>query len=146
MRAFAAALLALVALFAGPERAADPDIVMWGHPACPHCRAAHAFLDGLRERRPDLQIVEHDVTQSAEAYEELRARTEQAGLDAVGLPSFVVRGRFEVGFDTAETTGLLIESLLAPAGPPSTVELPVFGRGSPKVPSRPSPINERMSP
>jgi hypothetical protein len=74
----------------------------------------------------------------------------------VGEPSFVVRGRFLVGFDTAETTGRQIEALLAPAGSPSavehgpahapgsetprvpetrsegTVDLPVFGRVSPK--------------
>jgi glutaredoxin len=137
MRAFALALLIVVALLASPARAADPDIVMWGHPACPHCRDAHAFLDGLRVRRPDLQIVEHDVTQSAESYEELRARTEQAGLDMVGLPSFVVRGRFLVGFDTADTTGLQLEALLAPSGPPSTVEHgPAHAPGSetPRVP------------
>ncbi|HEY6557913.1 MAG TPA: glutaredoxin domain-containing protein [Polyangiaceae bacterium] len=158
-RPLAVALLLLVGLLASPARAADPDIVMWGHPACPHCRAAHAFLDGMRGRRPDLQIVEHDVTQAPESYEELRARTEQAGLDMVGLPSFVVRGRFLVGFDTADTTGRQIEALLAPTRRPSavehgpahapgsetprvpesrgapsegTVQIPVFGRVSPK--------------
>jgi glutaredoxin len=158
-RLLAVALVLLIGLRASPARGADPDIVMWGHPACPHCKAAHAFLDGLRARRPDLQIVEHDVTQAPETYEELRGRTEQAGLDMVGLPSFVVRGRFLVGFDSAETTGRQIETLLAPTPPPSavehgpahapgsetprvpegrgspsggTVELPVLGRVSPK--------------
>lgn len=137
LRAVGVALVFLLVLLANPAQAADPDIVMWGHPACSHCRAAHAFLDGLRERRLDLQIVEHDVTRAPETYEELRARTEQAGLDMVGLPSFVVRGRFLVGFDTAETTGRQIEALLAPAGSPSAVEHgPAHAPGSetPRVP------------
>lgn len=62
-RPLALALVLLVGLLAIPARATDADIdvdiVMWSHPACPHCRAAHAFLDGLRARRPDLQIIEH---------------------------------------------------------------------------------------
>lgn len=119
---FVAVLLFLVALPASPAQAADPDVVMWGHPACPHCVAAHSFLDGLRARRADLQIVEHDVTRAPETYEALRVLSEQAGLDMVGLPSFVVRGRFLVGFESAETTGARIEALLAPANPPAAVE------------------------
>jgi hypothetical protein len=159
LRALATALLVLVALLGSQAWGTDPDIVMWGHPACPHCRAAHAFLDELKLRRPDLRIVEHDVTLAPESHDELRARTKHAGLDVVGLPSFVVRGRFLVGFDTAETTGLQIEALLAPTGSAPSVEhgaaqprgsdslrlpesrgvsadgtvvLPVFGRVSPK--------------
>jgi glutaredoxin len=144
-RPLAVAMLLLVGLLAGPARAADADMVMWGHPACPHCKAAHAFLDELRARRPDLQIVEHDVTRAPETYEELRARTEQAGLDMVGLPSFVVRGRFLVGFDTADTTGRQIEALLAPIGPPSVVEHgPAHAPGSetPRVPESGGPPSE----
>lgn len=155
---FAALLLALGSL-AAPARAAEPDILMWGHPACPHCRAAHAFLDELRLRRPELVIVEHDVEASEAAYEDLRVRSERAGLDMVGLPSFVVRGQFLVGFDSAASTGAQIEALLAPTPPPvehgpahapgsdaqrvpestgpplpaeGEVDLPVFGRVSAK--------------
>lgn len=103
-----------VAGWARPASAASPDIVMWGHPGCPHCRAAHGYLDGLRERRPELVIVEHDVSVDHDAFEGLRARSQQAGLDMVGLPSFLVRGTFIVGFDSPEVTGPTIEALLLP--------------------------------
>jgi ferredoxin len=40
---------------------------------CPLCYVtAYEFLDGLRVRRPDLQIVEHDVTRDPETYEDPR--------------------------------------------------------------------------
>lgn len=87
---------------------------MWGHPECPHCREAHVYFDELRARRPDLVIVEHDVSVDDGARQDLRARSRKAGLDVVGLPSFIVRGRFIVGFDSAEITGPAIEALLLP--------------------------------
>jgi glutaredoxin len=85
---------------------------MWGHPDCPHCRAAHAYLDGLRARRPDLVIVEHDVSEDGDAFETLRARSQKAGLGMVGFPSFLVRGTFIVGFDSPEVSGPAIEARL----------------------------------
>ncbi|HEX2875497.1 MAG TPA: glutaredoxin family protein [Polyangiaceae bacterium] len=105
-----------------PASASTPDIVMWGHPGCPHCRAAHTYLDGLRARRPELGIVEHDVAADPASFEELRARSEQAGVDMVGVPSFLVRGTFLVGFDSPETTGRSIEAMLAPQPPASPPE------------------------
>lgn len=105
-----------------PASASTPDIVMWGHTGCPHCRAAHTYLDGLRARRPELGIVEHDVAADPASFEELRARSEQAGVDMVGVPSFLVRGTFLVGFDSPETTGRSIEAMLAPQPPASPPE------------------------
>jgi glutaredoxin len=114
-------LVALLSMTRLTSASSSPDIVMWGHPGCPHCRAAHAYLDGLRARRSELVIVEHDVTTDASSFEDLRARSHRAGLDMVGLPSFLVRETFLVGFDTAGTTGSAIEALLPPktsAAPP----------------------------
>ena len=80
-------LLALVA-WAPRASASSPDIVMWGHPGCPHCREAHAYLDGLRARRPDLVIVEHDVSKDADAFEDLRIEEpKRAGLKSWGYPA-----------------------------------------------------------
>ncbi|HRC57551.1 MAG TPA: hypothetical protein PKU97_16570 [Kofleriaceae bacterium] len=135
--------------------AATPDVEMWGHPACPHCRAAHAYLAELRARRPDLRIVEHDVTEEPESYDDLLAHVARAGLDMVGLPSFVVRGRFLMGFVSAESTGAKIEALLVPEASPSDVEHgPAHAPGSDtrRVPKRRSspeidlPLLGRVSP
>lgn len=118
---FVGTLLAVVGL-SDAANASAPDIVMWGHPGCPHCRAAHAYLDALRARRPELAILEHDVAADPASFEELRARSQQAGIDMVGVPSFLVRGTFLVGFDSAETTGRSIEALLVPQAAGSSPE------------------------
>jgi glutaredoxin len=110
---------------------AGPDIVMWGHPDCRHCQAAHAYLDGLRARRPELAIVEHDVSQDRDALATLRARSQEAGLGTVGFPSFLVRGIFLVGFDSADITGSAIEARLVSGetkAPGNEVDVPLLGR------------------
>jgi glutaredoxin len=116
-----ALLFVLLSLPGSASASFSPDIVMWGHPGCPHCRAAHSYLDDLRTRRADLVIVEHDVTEDEASLEDLRARSHRAGLDMVGLPSFLVGGTFFVGFASAEATGSRIEALLprAPSAAPS---------------------------
>jgi len=136
-RLLAALALALLASSAGAAAAASggaPDIVLWGHPGCPHCRAAHVWLEELRTRRPELVIVEHDVSQDAEALAELRRQSAAAGLDRVGLPTWSVRGELLVGFGSRSTTGRKIEALLDARAPPaareSAIELPWFGRVS----------------
>jgi glutaredoxin len=140
---FFGAGFAMVA-FAYPASAPSSDIVMWGHPECPHCREAGSYLDELRARHPDLVILEHDVSADEDALKDLRERTQEAGLDVVGLPSFLVRGRFIVGFHSAEVTGPAIEALLlpderqpapthGPAHPPDTGESRVpDARGEPR--------------
>lgn len=62
------------------------------------------------------------MSQDEASFEELRARSEGAGVDMVGVPSFLVRGTLLVGFDSAETTGQAIEALLAPQTSPSRPE------------------------
>ena len=105
--------VALLALFAAiPAWAQAPDVEVWTHPDCTHCRAAHAFLDDLRARRPEIVVVEHDVSTDDAALEDLRRRSNEAGLPNVGLPTFSVRGKLRVGFDAADTTGPTIEALI----------------------------------
>lgn len=155
--AIALAILSFIALLARHANGAEPDITMWGQPACSHCAAAGTFLDELQQRRTDVRIVRHDITRDPKAFQELRFRSEEAGVDVLGLPSFAVRGHFIVGFDSAETTGVEIEkrlermghqknsessSALAPgfdtpgvsedeeAPPPGTIDLPAVGRVS----------------
>ena len=137
LAAFALVLLASAPLLlaAGPaELGAPPDIVLWGHPGCPHCRAAHAWLEELRARRPGLVIVEHDVSRDAEALAELRRQSAAAGRAIVAFPTWRVRDELLVGFGSGETTGRAIEALLATRAPPpageAAIELPWLGRVS----------------
>lgn len=111
LSALVLALLSLLAPTLAWGRA--PDLEVWTHPDCGHCRAAHVFLEQLQVRHPDLVVVEHDVSLDDAAMDDLRKRTNEAGLASVGLPTFSVRGVLRVGFDSAETTGRTLEALLA---------------------------------
>jgi hypothetical protein len=135
--ALALALLAAAPALASADPAevgAAPDIVLWGHPGCPHCRAAHAWLAELRVRRPELVVVEHDVSRDADALAELHRQSAAAGRRIVAFPTWRVRGELLVGFGSGETTGRAIEALLAARAPPrageAAIELPWLGRVS----------------
>ncbi len=119
----AALLFALVAIASGPGAAqppsvpGSPDVVLWGHPGCPHCRAAGRWVEELRARRPDLVVVEHDVSRDEAALEELRRVSARSGLEVVALPTWQIRGEVLVGFDSGATTGRAIEARLERSGP-----------------------------
>jgi glutaredoxin len=125
-----AAALAL-ALAAALARAQQPTLEMWSRDGCPYCAEASTYLDELRQRRPDVRIVVYDVVRDTEARERFLALSEQYGVQRPGVPSFLVRGEFLVGWGGAEITGRALESLLAgaaaPPAEPQLVQTRMFG-------------------
>jgi len=139
-------------LFAGPSRAEAPlDVELFTRSGCPHCEAAHAFVQDLALRRPSLAVKVTSVDRDASALARLRVLVERAGRTAVSVPAFDVRGTLVVGFDRPETTGRRVEALLdgaAAAGADvqsdltcgaetdaacddESVDVPLFGRVDP---------------
>ena len=125
-----AAALAL-ALAAALARAQQPTLEMWSRDGCSYCAEASTYLDELRQRRPDVRIVVYDVVRDTEARERFLALSEQYGVQRPGVPSFLVRGEFLVGWGGAEITGRALESLLAgaaaPPAEPQLVQTRMFG-------------------
>lgn len=127
----AALLVVVSSASVAQDEATATRIEVFSRPGCPHCAQARHFLDQLTRGRTDLQLVEHDVTREPGALERLRALTAEAGIQAPGVPTFVVGGAVIVGFDPA-TTPARISALLAPHAPPGArasdaVTLPVVG-------------------
>jgi hypothetical protein len=81
-------------------------------PGCPFCEAAKGYLRELERRRPGLLVRIRDVSQDPEALQELLELAHRSGIRPVGVPAFYLRGRLIVGFQSAETTGKDLESLL----------------------------------
>ncbi|MCP5149798.1 MAG: NrdH-redoxin [Ectothiorhodospiraceae bacterium] len=112
-------------------RAEDCDRVeVFVRAGCPHCAHAKAWLEHLSTRRPELRITVRDVVADPAALAQLREASAAHGITRLGVPTFRVCDQLVVGFDTAETTGRTIESLLAhavPAAAPAAVHLPVLG-------------------
>jgi glutaredoxin len=121
-----AAALTLVPALAGAARAAAAaELELFTRPGCPHCADAKEFLAGLAARRPELRVVERDVTADPAALGRLVELSRAAGVTRPGVPAFVVRGELVVGFQSAETTGRRLESLLFGAdGPPAAAAAP----------------------
>ena len=125
------AVALLLALAAALAHAQQPTLEMWSRDGCPYCAEASTYLDELRQRRPDVRIVVYDVVRDTEARERFLALSEQNGVQRPGVPSFLVRGEFLVGWGGAEITGRALESLLAgaaaPPAEPQLVQTRMFG-------------------
>lgn len=115
------------------------ELEVFVRPGCPYCEEAKRFLSALQRRRPELEIRMRDISQDAEALQELAELAHRAGVGPVGVPAFYLRGRLLIGFDGAATTGKQIEELLRLPDPSresgtagrlaaqEAVELPIFG-------------------
>jgi glutaredoxin len=88
------------------------DIEVFVMEGCPHCVRAKTFLEQLKQERPSLQILVHDVGQSAVAAERLNELAAARHVRTLGVPAFLVGGELLIGYDEADTTGSLIRSLL----------------------------------
>jgi glutaredoxin len=108
--------------------AAVADIEVFVRPGCPYCEAAKGYLVELHRRRPEIQIRLRDISQDAEALQELNELSHRFGIRPVGVPAFYLRGQLIVGFMSAEITGKAIELLLD--RPAALAEGGVFGSGS----------------
>jgi glutaredoxin len=116
------------------------DLEVFVRPGCPYCEEAKRFLADLQRRRPELTVRVRDISQDAEALEELSGLGHRFGIWPVGVPGFYVRGQLIIGFISATTTGKQIEHLLgeatssdeadraSPIRTPETVNLPIVGR------------------
>jgi glutaredoxin len=125
------AVALLLAVGATLSRAQQPTLEMWSREGCPYCAEASAYLEELRQRRSDVRIVVYDIYRDPAARERFLALSEQYGVQRPGVPSFLVRGEFLVGWGGAEITGRALESLLGgaamPPAEPQRVQTRRFG-------------------
>lgn len=140
-RLVAAIAILLAVLFTSRLAAAQTTIEIYTRPGCPHCAEAHGYLGKLAQERTDFVVVEHDIVREPDARDRLREVSEQAGIATPGVPTFVIGGEVLVGFDSGSTP-LRLRALLdqapvhengeapmrTPTPPPTSLELPVFGR------------------
>ena len=77
---------------------------------CKHCKDEKAFLNQLSKTRNDLIVVYHDIAE-AEHKKHFIELTELEKIPKV-TPITIIDGVILQGFDTAETTGKKIESLV----------------------------------
>jgi glutaredoxin len=88
------------------------EIEVFSRQGCPHCADAYAFLEQLQQDYPTLRIVRREVVGNTDNLRRFLELNEALGVQNPGVPSFFACGQFAVGFDTAETTGVLIREWL----------------------------------
>ena len=111
----------------------DARLHVFFQPDCPHCHEAIAFL----RTRPEVPAAFHDVS-TPPGRELFRTAVTALKIDAaeLGVPLFVFRDRYLVGFDKPQTTGVELEALVTGAprqqqGEPRAIALPIFGEIDP---------------
>lgn len=115
-------LLVLFCLFINPgvgvTSESAPDLEVFVRTGCPHCEAAKGFLEQLRQARPDLRILFHDIARDREALARLDRLAQAQALPVVGVPAFYLRGELIVGYQDDHTTGARLLAMLD--HPPTT--------------------------
>jgi hypothetical protein len=107
------------------------DVELFTRAGCPRCVEARAFLSALQRHDPRVRVLVRDVVQDPAALARLRALAAARGMEALGVPAFLVRGELVVGFTSDDTTGARLRALLGIAGgtpaPGDAVAVPFLG-------------------
>lgn len=91
-----------------PARAADRVLIeVFERQDCAHCQAEREFLSGLLSKRQDIEVRKYDIADAAS--KELFVRFAESQELSKATPLTVIGTEAIQGFDTDETTGVLIE-------------------------------------
>ncbi len=110
-------LSALLTLLPMAAPASAGELQVFVREGCPHCAAAKDFLPSLVRQRPGLQVRLRDVGTDPLARAELLHLSQEMGIQAPGVPTFVYGGRVLVGFDDAGGRGRELLALIDPQMP-----------------------------
>ena len=108
---------------------------------CPHCTAAHPYIEAIPRARPWVRLHALELTRSPDNIRLYEAMATQLGEEAVSVPALLFCGEMRVGWDDDATTGALIRQRLddcraramdgqplAMKSPPGeTIQLPLLG-------------------
>lgn len=95
------------------QTASHRELVVYVREGCPHCADAKRYIPTLQRARMDVRVVFRHVDEEAAARDELRRLSQAAGYWPPGVPAFVYRGQFMVGFGEAEVSGPELQRWLA---------------------------------
>jgi len=96
---------------AGNSQAKKVKIEYFGRKDCKNCANLEKFLKGLSAKRDDFEYVEHKIDKSREEKAFFDETTSKLKL-VKGTPIIYIGGHIIQGFNTADTTGKEIESLI----------------------------------
>ena len=91
----------------------EKHVAFFFHPNCPHCREQKKFTPYLKAKYPEITWLEYD-TSHLQNSKKMREYIENSGQSTfrLGVPMTFVGPYVISGFNTAETTGMAIESAI----------------------------------
>lgn len=79
---------------------------------CPHCKAENAFLDKLQQERGDFEVIDYEVTSDASNADLFKKFANACGNKDYSVPALYIGDRSVIGFESENTTGQEIISIL----------------------------------
>jgi|688.fasta_scaffold330754_2 thiol-disulfide isomerase/thioredoxin len=79
---------------------------------CPHCVAAHPFIDKLKAEYSWLKVQEHEVSGNPRNGRLFEKMARERGKETSFVPTFFVGKKMIVGYTNAQTTGEEIRSAI----------------------------------
>lgn len=119
---------------------------------CPHCTAAHPYIEAIPQARPWVRLHELELTRSNENVLQYQSMARQLGQPAASVPAFLFCGEMHVGWDSDATTGVMLRRRLdecraraiggqtaaSETRPDETLRLPLLGDVNPASLSLPA--------
>ena len=79
---------------------------------CPHCRDAKTFLESIKETYPNVEVRTFEVYHNLDNQLKMQEEAARLSTEARGVPFMVIGDTFISGFQSEETTGAYIISLI----------------------------------
>lgn len=84
------------------------DLYFFWSSDCPHCVAAHPFIEKLKAERPWLKVHSYGISDSRKNTRLFEKMAREHGKETSFVPTFFVGDKMIVGFSSADTTGAQI--------------------------------------
>ena len=78
---------------------------------CPHCKEAHPFVEQLKNEYPGIVFKELEVMKVPENRELFKKMIGELGIQGGGVPTFIFKGKFIVGFQQGHHDRLIREMI-----------------------------------
>lgn len=80
--------------------------------SCPHCTAAHPYVEAIPQSRPWVKLHAFELSRNEAHVRLYRELAQQLGERGASVPAFLFCGQMQVGWESDETTGVLLRQRL----------------------------------
>jgi len=96
----------------GADGQAEVQLYFFWSLTCPHCTAAHPYVDTIPQTRPWVRLHSLEVSRHPENLRQYEAMARSLGAELAGVPALLFCGEMHVGWDGDEFTGATVRQRL----------------------------------